>query len=100
MFALWGDLFGIRSFLNVDGELLISPAQDDGVSLVFPERREVSLTWYAQYHAQQQTCLQLIADKPRDAVIRCEGKIFAQVVFVASSECTVVTPGNHETISP
>ena len=69
MFALRGDLFGVRSFLDVDGELLISPAHDE-VSLLFLKRRDVSLTWYAQYHAQQQTYLQLVADKPRDARFR------------------------------
>lgn len=100
MFALRGDLFGIRSFLDVDGELLISPAQDDEVSLLFLKRRDVSLTWYAQYHAQQQTYLQLVADKPRDARFRYVVKVSAQVEFVGSFEGVVVTPGNHETISP
>lgn len=76
MLTLRGDLFGVGSFLNVDGELLIGPAQDDGVSLVFLERCDVSLTWYAQSHAQQQTCLQLVADKPRDAINLCEVKMF------------------------
>jgi hypothetical protein len=33
MLSLWRDLLGVCSFLDVDGELLIGSAQDDGVSL-------------------------------------------------------------------
>lgn len=59
MFAFWGDLFVVGSFLDVDGKLLIGPEyQVSPLPLPLPlplliRRNRDSLTWYVPYHERQ-----------------------------------------------
>lgn len=42
MLSLWGDLLDVRSLLDVNSELLVGPAHEDGVSLAVMKREGVA----------------------------------------------------------
>lgn len=98
MLSLWRDLLDVCSLLDVDSELLIGSAHDDGVSLAVMKRDGVAdlvcsvprtaAAMFAIGGGQAPRRYYLIMGK--DVCARKVGQVF---------DDAIVAPGNHETIS-
>lgn len=98
MLSLWRDLLDVRSLLDVNSELLVGSAHDDGVSLAVMKRDGVAdlvcsvprtaAAMFAIGGGQAPRRYYYIMGK--DVCARKVARVFGDAI---------VAPGNHETIS-